>query len=80
MTRTITFVTGNKNKLVETKRILDAAFTKDGEQPPFDLVSEKIDLPELQGTPEEIATAKVRAAAARVRGPVVSGTCSNQVI
>ena len=77
MSKTITFVTGNKNKLVETKRILDAAFSKNdpAEQTPFELVSEKIELPEIQGTPEQIAIAKVRAAVARVRGPVVSYAC-----
>lgn len=81
--RTITFVTGNKNKLIETKRILNAAFVNDNdnkEQSPFELVSEKIDLPELQGTPEEIAIAKVRAAADRVRGPVVSNSLLNRTL
>lgn len=43
---------------------------------PFNLVAEKIDLPELQGTPEEIAKMKVRHASERVKGPViVEDTC-----
>ncbi len=70
--RTITFVTGNENKLRETRRILEAAFLQKSKTVPFTLVAEKIDLPEIQGSPEEIAFAKCRAAAEQVRGPVVS--------
>lgn len=67
----ITFVTGNKNKLRETRSILDAALKTDSDAAPFTLVAEKFDLPEMQGTPEEIAVSKCRVAAERVKGPVV---------
>lgn len=56
----ITFVTGNANKLKEVTQLLGS-----------DLKSAKIDLPELQGSYKEIVSAKVRAAAERVEGPVV---------
>jgi inosine triphosphate pyrophosphatase len=55
----ITFVTGNKKKLEEVKAIL-------GDSLPFELVSEKLDLPELQGEPEEVSKEKCRLAAAQV--------------
>uniref|UniRef100_A0A7S2U835 Inosine triphosphate pyrophosphatase n=1 Tax=Attheya septentrionalis TaxID=420275 RepID=A0A7S2U835_9STRA len=65
----ITFVTGNKKKLEEVKRILGG----DGsEELPFDITNEKIDLPELQGhDPVEIAIEKCKVAAAQVQGPVM---------
>lgn len=67
----ITFVTGNQNKLRETNRILAAAWQNGTGEIPFTLIAQKIDLPEMQGTPEEIAIEKCRAAAALVSGPVV---------
>jgi hypothetical protein len=42
-----------------------------GDSLPFDLVSSKIDLPELQGEPEEVSMEKCRLAAAQVKGPVM---------
>ncbi|CAM9361796.1 unnamed protein product, partial [Chrysoparadoxa australica] len=57
---TITFVTGNPKKLQEVKTIL-------GDKLPFDLRNEKVDLPELQGEPEDIAREKCRIAAERLR-------------
>lgn len=72
---TITFVTGNQNKLTETRRVLSNAYPESTGLP-FNLVAEKIDLPELQGTPEEIARVKVKHASERVKGPViVEDTC-----
>lgn len=62
---TITFVTGNAKKLEEVKLFL----SKSGELP-FALVNQKIDLPELQGEPEEISAEKCRLAAEQVGGPV----------
>jgi len=59
----ITFVTGNKNKLEEVKQIL----SKRGEIP-FEVTNKKIDLPELQGDPVEIAAEKCRLAAKKVQG------------
>ncbi|KAG0296895.1 hypothetical protein BGZ96_008250 [Linnemannia gamsii] len=57
----LVFVTGNKNKLAETRRIL-------GDH--FQLESVNIDLPELQGTNQEIALEKCRQASKIVNGPV----------
>ena len=52
-TKTVHFVTGNANKLAEVRAILgsscDASFT---------LEAKKVDLPELQGEPEDIAAEK----------------------
>ena len=58
----LTFVTGNAKKLEEVKAIISA-----GEQPlPFALTNKKVDLPELQGEPEDIAKEKCRLAAIEV--------------
>jgi inosine triphosphate pyrophosphatase len=62
--RVITFVTGNKKKLEEVVAIL-------GSDLPFTLNSAKIDLPELQGEPEEVSIAKCKLAAIQVNGPVI---------
>lgn len=42
-----------------------------GDTLPFNLVSDKIDLPELQGEPEEVSREKCKLAALQVRGPVM---------
>lgn len=62
---TITFVTGNANKLTEVQAILSSG------DPPLVITSKALDLPELQGTPAAIAEAKARAAAEAVGGPVL---------
>ena len=59
----LTFVTGNEKKLEEVRRILGG----DGDT----VVSLKMDLPELQGEPEDVARAKCEAAYAHVKGPVI---------
>eukprot|EP00968_Pinguiococcus_pyrenoidosus_P023236 scaffold3665_cov244-Pinguiococcus_pyrenoidosus.AAC.6 len=64
--KTITFVTGNAKKLEEVVHILGS----EGELP-FDLTNRKVDLPELQGTPEECAVEKCKLAAEEVQGPVM---------
>lgn len=66
--KTLNFITGNPNKLAEVKAILaDTA---------VDLQSKSIDLPELQGTIEEISRDKCLRAAEVVNGPVlVEDTC-----
>ncbi|KAJ8616767.1 hypothetical protein MRB53_036139 [Persea americana] len=65
--RPVTFVTGNAKKLEEVRAIL-------GNSVPFK--SLKLDLPELQGEPEEISKEKARLAAKEVNGPViVEDTC-----
>ncbi|GAA6029897.1 hypothetical protein JCM8097_009159 [Rhodosporidiobolus ruineniae] len=77
--RTILFVTGNANKLKEVRAILlastqhpsnaasDAAAT-----PSFSVESQDLDLPEIQGTTQEVARAKVKAAAEVVGGPCIT--------
>ncbi|KAH7832936.1 hypothetical protein Vadar_001537 [Vaccinium darrowii] len=67
LSRPVTFVTGNAKKLEEVRAIL-------GHSIPFN--SLKLDLPELQGEPEEISKEKARLAANQVNGPVlVEDTC-----
>uniref|UniRef100_A0A6N2K5P6 Inosine triphosphate pyrophosphatase n=1 Tax=Salix viminalis TaxID=40686 RepID=A0A6N2K5P6_SALVM len=67
LSRPVTFVTGNAKKLEEVRAIL-------GQAVPFQ--SLKLDLPELQGEPEEISKEKARLAAVEVKGPVlVEDTC-----
>lgn len=59
----ITFVTGNKKKLEEVQQILSGGSA-------FEIVNTKLDLPELQGDPIEIAIEKCKLAARSVKGPV----------
>lgn len=56
----LNFITGNANKLAEVQAILSAT--------PVKLQSQNIDLPELQGTIEEISTDKAKRAAEAVGG------------
>lgn len=63
----VNFVTGNANKLREVKHILEPAITVN---------SQNVDLPELQGTVEEVTLEKCRVAAQKIGGPVlVEDTC-----
>eukprot|EP00013_Stygamoeba_regulata_P024531 CAMPEP_0177650994 /NCGR_PEP_ID=MMETSP0447-20121125/12274_1 /TAXON_ID=0 /ORGANISM="Stygamoeba regulata, Strain BSH-02190019" /LENGTH=217 /DNA_ID=CAMNT_0019153971 /DNA_START=81 /DNA_END=734 /DNA_ORIENTATION=- len=63
----IVFVTGNANKLKEVLAIF-------GDH--FDIVAEKVDLPELQGEPDEISAEKCRLASETIKCPViVEDTC-----
>lgn len=65
------FSTGNPNKLRETNAILG---------PEAQLVSRALDLEEIQGTIEEVTTAKAKTAAAIIGGPVLvedTGLCFN---
>ncbi|XP_027116741.1 inosine triphosphate pyrophosphatase isoform X2 [Coffea arabica] len=67
LSRPVTFVTGNAKKLEEVRAIL-------GNSIPFQ--SLKLDLPELQGEPEDISKEKAKIAAKEVNGPVlVEDTC-----
>lgn len=67
--RTLTFVTGNPKKLEEVCAIV-------GESIPWCLESRDVDLPELQGEPDDIARDKCRLAAEKVGGPVITeDTC-----
>lgn len=63
----VTFVTGNKKKLEEVKQILAG-----GRELPFELTNKKIDLPELQGDPMDIAKEKCRLAAREINGTVLT--------
>jgi inosine triphosphate pyrophosphatase len=66
--QTITFVTGNKKKLEEVKRILS-----NGSELGFKVTNVKLDLPELQGKdPLEIAREKCALAAQHVGGAVIT--------
>ncbi|KAI8475989.1 MAG: inosine triphosphate pyrophosphatase-like protein [Monoraphidium minutum] len=62
----IHFATGNKKKLEEVVAILGA-----GQKLPFSVESVKIDLPELQGEPEEISREKCRLAAKELGAAVM---------
>ncbi|KAI7970987.1 hypothetical protein EIK77_007103 [Talaromyces pinophilus] len=56
--KTLNFITGNKNKLSEVRAILGDAVVVD---------NKSVDVPEIQGTIEEIAKEKCRRAADAVR-------------
>ena len=66
---TITFVTGNKNKLLEVQRLLSSDRVQ---SIPFNLDNAKLDLPELQGSPEQIAREKCETAANRLQSAVMT--------
>ncbi|RWS20760.1 inosine triphosphate pyrophosphatase-like protein [Leptotrombidium deliense] len=67
--KTITFVTGNKNKLEEVFNILGDTF-------PYKIIVKQLDLYELQGDPDYVCESKCRVAAEIVKGPVVvEDTC-----
>ncbi|GJJ74391.1 inosine triphosphate pyrophosphatase [Entomortierella parvispora] len=59
----LVFVTGNKNKLLEVQQILG---------PHVDLHNVKLDLPEFQGTTQDVAREKCKMAADIVKGPVIT--------
>jgi len=60
----INFISGNAKKVEEVQKILGTTF-------PHILIPLKIDLPELQGEPEYIATEKCRLASLQVDGPCI---------
>lgn len=60
----IYFITGNENKLKEFSAII-------GDIGEHELYSKKVDLPEYQGEPEEIALEKCKAALELVKAPVL---------
>jgi len=59
--KTILFITGNQNKLREVREILG----KSG----ITIESKTLDIPEIQGTTEEISAAKCRRAAKLINAP-----------
>lgn len=58
--KVLNFITGNANKLREVREILASGTS-------VELQSQNVDVPELQGTIEEVSRAKCRAAADIVR-------------
>ncbi|KAI8342293.1 inosine triphosphate pyrophosphatase [Chlamydoabsidia padenii] len=63
----LVFVTGNKNKLAEVQAIFKDV---------IDIDSHKVDLPELQGTSQDIAAQKCKMAADILQGPCITeDTC-----
>ena len=62
--RSITFITGNKKKLEEVVVIL-------GDNFPFEMKAQDVDLPELQGEVDEVCVKKCKEASRRVTGPVI---------
>lgn len=64
MSKPITFITGNAKKLEEVIAILGTSF-------PRQLVSLKLDLPELQGELNEVSIKKCKEAVKHVHGPVL---------
>ena len=67
MSKPLTFVTGNANKLKEVQRILSTSSAN-----AFSLNSRDLDLPEIQGSTREVASAKCRAAAEAIGGPCMT--------
>lgn len=63
-TMKLIMVTGNANKLKEVRSILAGGS--------IEIASQDLDLPEIQGTTQEVASAKVEAAAAVIGGPCIT--------
>ncbi|KAI0068497.1 Ham1-like protein [Artomyces pyxidatus] len=61
----LVFVTGNANKLKEVREILAAGH-------PIELQSRDLDLPEIQGSTQEVAREKCRRAAEVIGGPCIT--------
>lgn len=75
---TITFVTGNANKLKEVIAILSTSESQDGMSKvgKYSITNKSLDLDEIQGTIEEVTINKAKAAANVLKGPVlVEDTC-----
>jgi len=64
-TKTISFITGNQNKVIELQNIINNKIDN------LIIKSCKIDLPELQGDPEYIASEKCKLASCKIDGPVL---------
>ncbi|EGG10064.1 uncharacterized protein MELLADRAFT_94394 [Melampsora larici-populina 98AG31] len=67
--RKLVFVTGNKNKLREVQKILsDENLTSSK----IEVTSMDLDVPEVQGSTQDVAREKVKAAALAVNGPCMT--------
>ncbi|SGZ46369.1 CIC11C00000002605 [Sungouiella intermedia] len=77
MTQTITFVTGNQNKLKEVVYILGGTESEEGNKVGNYVITNKsLDIEEVQGTIDEVTIQKARSAAKLLGGPVlVEDTC-----
>lgn len=77
MSNTITFVTGNANKLKEVVAILGGGSSAEGNKVgQYSIVNTSLDVEEVQGTIDEVTIHKAKSAAALVGGPVlVEDTC-----
>ncbi|GMM36325.1 nucleoside triphosphate pyrophosphohydrolase [Saccharomycopsis crataegensis] len=78
--QTITFVTGNSNKLKEVVAILQKGESIPSESGSvvgdYKIVNKSLDLQEVQGSVDEVTISKARAAADIIKGPVlVEDTC-----
>jgi len=73
---TITFVTGNPNKLKEVLAILSTSSQDSNKVGKFHIINQSIDLDEVQGTIEQVTIHKAKSAAEQINGPVlVEDTC-----
>jgi inosine triphosphate pyrophosphatase len=73
---TLTFVTGNANKLREVVQILCSGQTENAQVGDYKITNSKIDLDEIQGSIEDVTRHKAAQAATVVGGPVlVEDTC-----
>lgn len=77
MTQTITFVTGNQNKLKEVVAILGGTESSDGSKVGnYTITNKSLDIEEVQGTIDEVTIHKAKSAAKLIGGPVlVEDTC-----
>lgn len=77
MTKTITFVTGNQNKLNEVVAILGGTETSEGNKVgDYVITNKSLDIEEIQGTIDEVTIHKAQSAAKLIGGPVlVEDTC-----
>lgn len=67
--KTLTFVSGNPRKLEELLTIVGSNF-------PLEIISKSVELPELQGEPQDVAKEKCIMATKQIKGPlIIEDTC-----
>ncbi|KAA1136789.1 nucleoside triphosphate pyrophosphohydrolase ham1 [Puccinia graminis f. sp. tritici] len=67
----LVFVTGNANKLREVKKILSTDVSSE-DSLKIEVDSKALDLPEVQGSTQDVAREKSRAAAKLIGGPCIT--------
>ncbi|KAH9468549.1 hypothetical protein Pst134EA_009087 [Puccinia striiformis f. sp. tritici] len=67
----LVFVTGNANKLREVKKILCSDISSDASLK-IEVESKALDLPEIQGSTQDVAREKSKAAAKLIGGPCIT--------